>query len=44
MRWWDYEREVVRTYYRVKTPDHQIFEVYCDAAQGDCWVLDICRD
>lgn len=43
-RWWDYERESDRTYYRVETADHQIFELYRAAAQGDVWVLDICHD
>lgn len=43
-RWWDYEREVDHTYYPVETRDHQIFELYRDAGQGDIWVLDVCRD
>jgi hypothetical protein len=24
--------------------DHQVFELYRDAAQGACWVLDFCQD
>jgi hypothetical protein len=43
-RWWDYERAADRTYYRVETADHQIFELYCDDAQGGVWVLDIVQD
>ena len=42
--WWDYQNEADRTYYRVETPDHQIFELYRDAAQGDGWSLDACQD
>jgi hypothetical protein len=36
-RWWDYEREADRTYYRVETADHQIFERYRDAARCTAW-------
>jgi uncharacterized protein DUF6504 len=43
-RWWDAGREVDRTYYRVETADHQLFELYCDAAQGHGWVLDVIQD
>lgn len=43
-RWWDYERQVDRTYYRCSTRDHQIFELYRDSAQGDVWVLDVVQD
>jgi uncharacterized protein DUF6504 len=51
-RWWVLpaeERETGkgpadRTYYRVETADHQIFELYRDDAQGGVWVLDIVQD
>jgi hypothetical protein len=43
-RWWDYERELDRTYYRVETADHQIFDLYCDGAHGNARVLDVCQD
>jgi hypothetical protein len=43
-RWWDRERQADRTYYRVLTADHQVFELYRDAAQGDVWVLDKVQD
>lgn len=36
--------EADRTYYRVEMRDHQIFELYRDAAQGDVWVLAVCVD
>jgi uncharacterized protein DUF6504 len=43
-RWWDAGREVDRTYYRVETADHQLFELYCDAAHGHGWILDVVQD
>jgi uncharacterized protein DUF6504 len=51
-RWWVLpaeERETGkgladRTYYRVETADHQIFELYRDDAQGGVWVLDLVQD
>lgn len=52
-RWWEMRHAVDRTYFRVETPDHQIFELYCEAAltgkvqgqtQGERWMLDTCLD
>lgn len=46
-RWWEAHHAVDRTYFRVETSDHQIFEVYRETAgnaQGERWVLDICLD
>jgi hypothetical protein len=44
--WWDPERTIERTYYRVCTPDQQVFELYRNdgAAGGGGWVLDVCQD
>jgi Family of unknown function (DUF6504) len=33
-----------RWYYRVQTPDFQVFELYRDSAAGDVWVLDVVHD
>jgi hypothetical protein len=33
-RWRDPERASDREYYRLRTPDHQIFEVYFDQVPG----------
>lgn len=41
--WWDPQRTTERTYYRVRTADHQVFELYRDEAAGG-WVLDVCQD
>jgi hypothetical protein len=41
--WWDPDHASDRTYYRVATSDHQIFELYYDAVPN-AWVLDICQD
>jgi hypothetical protein len=38
-KWWDKELYSDRTYYRVETADHQIFELYRDAAKDGLWVL-----
>jgi uncharacterized protein DUF6504 len=43
-RWWDAGWEADRTYYRVEAADHQVFELYCDATQGNCWMLDVIQD
>ena len=47
-QWWDPQRAVARTYYRVCTADQQVFELYRDegnAAAGEGgWVLDVCLD
>ncbi len=42
-RWWDPERHSDRLYYRVQTPDFQVFEVYYDRLPG-VWVLDVVQD
>jgi hypothetical protein len=42
-RWWQPSAASDRTYYRLQTPDHQIFEIYHDAIP-DTWILDICQD
>ena len=42
-RWWRPDQAADRTYYRVQTPDWQIFELYHDSVP-DAWVLDICQD
>jgi hypothetical protein len=41
--WWDPKRATARTYYRVRTADHQIFELYQVGETGG-WVLDVCLD
>ncbi len=41
--WWDLKRASARTYYRVRTADHQVFELYRDDAAGG-WMLDVCQD
>jgi hypothetical protein len=38
-RWWEPDRHSDRTYYRLETQDHQIFELYQDAAKDGLWVL-----
>jgi hypothetical protein len=38
-KWWDADRYSDRTYYRIETKDHQIFELYRDAARDGLWVL-----
>ncbi len=51
-RWWEIRHTVDRTYFRVETSDHQVFELYCETAagndhsqaQGKRWVLDTCLD
>jgi hypothetical protein len=42
-RWWEREGESGRTYYRLRTADHQIFEVYFDDVPG-VWVLSAIQD
>ena len=42
-RWWQPSAASDRTYYRMETPDYQIFEIYHDAIQ-DAWILDVCQD
>lgn len=41
--WWDPQRAVARTYYRVCTADQQVFELY-QVGMGGGWVLDVCQD
>ena len=41
--WWDPKRATDRTYYRVQTREHQVFEVYRDGTTG-AWVLDVVHD
>ena len=43
-RWWEKRSAVDRVYFRVQTADQQIFELYCETAQGERWVLDVCQD
>jgi hypothetical protein len=38
-RWWEPKAYSDRTYFRIETADHQIFELYCDAAKDGLWVL-----
>jgi hypothetical protein len=38
-KWWEPDRYSDRTYYRLETADHQIFELYRDAAKDGLWVL-----
>jgi hypothetical protein len=42
-RWWDAQRHANRTYWRMVTPDHQVFELYQEASTG-AWVLDVVQD
>jgi hypothetical protein len=42
-RWWHPAWDSDREYYRLRTPDHQIFEIYYDAVP-DVWVLDRVQD
>jgi Domain of unknown function (DUF6504) len=49
-RWWEPAGTVDRHYFRVVTSDHQVFELYYEAAptaaipDGKRWVLDVCQD
>ncbi|HKW21852.1 MAG TPA: DUF6504 family protein [Ktedonobacterales bacterium] len=50
-RWWAAETgaAVDRVYFRVRTADQQVFELYCELAktapdQAGPWVLDVCLD
>lgn len=42
-RWWQPEAVVHRRYFRVQTPDWQVFEVF-HAVGSDAWTLDVCQD
>jgi Domain of unknown function (DUF6504) len=42
-RWWQPSDASDRTYYRLQTPDFQVFEIYHDAIP-DTWILDVCHD
>jgi hypothetical protein len=37
-------RQSDRWYYRLLTPDNQVFEVYRDATSAGLWVLDVVQD
>jgi hypothetical protein len=37
--WWEPKAYSDRTYYRLETSDHQVFELYCDAAKDELWLL-----
>jgi hypothetical protein len=39
-RWWEREAKSDRHYYRVQTPDLQVFEIYRDITSKGLWVLD----
>ena len=45
-RWWETMALVDRTYFRVQTTDQhqQVFELYCETARNERWVLDVCQD
>jgi len=43
-KWWDADRYSDRTYFRLETTDHQIFELYQDAAKDGLWVLGHIQD
>ncbi len=38
-KWWDDDLYSNRTYFRMETRDHQVFELYQDAAKDGLWVL-----
>jgi hypothetical protein len=42
-RWWERERESDRTYFRVRTPDHQVFDLCFDTVPR-AWVLHTAHD
>jgi uncharacterized protein DUF6504 len=43
-RWWEPDRYSDRTYYRLETADHQVFDLYRDAAKDGLWVLSHVQD
>lgn len=43
-KWWDDDRYSDRTYYRLETADHQVFDLYRDAAKDGLWVLSHIQD
>ena len=43
-KWWDADRYSDRTYYRLETADHQVFDLYRDAAKDGLWVLSHIQD
>jgi hypothetical protein len=49
-RWWEPGEAADRTYFRVETADHHIFELYYEATprvsipDNMRWVLDVCQD
>jgi hypothetical protein len=42
--WWEPERYSNRFYYRMETRDHQIFDIYLDAAKDGIWILSHIQD
>jgi hypothetical protein len=38
-RWWEPDRFSDRTYFRLETRDHQVFDLYHDAAKDGLWIL-----
>lgn len=43
-RWWEPDQFSDRTYYRLETADHQVFELYRDAAKDGLWILSHIQD
>jgi hypothetical protein len=43
-RWWEPDRFSDRTYYRLETKDHQVFDLYRDAAKDGIWILSHIQD
>jgi hypothetical protein len=43
-RWWERETESVRTYYRLETRDHQVFDLYREHTSRGLWVLSHIQD
>ncbi len=41
--WWDPAQHTDRTYWRVETAGHEVFELYHDAVSG-AWILDVVQD
>ena len=44
-RWWETDATVDRVYFRVRTADQQVFELYQEGSGPAArWVLDVCLD
>ena len=43
-RWWEPDTYSDRTYYRLETVDHQVFDLYRDAAKDGLWILSHIQD